>query len=136
MQWSTQYEEDYPHEDTLLLEMPSLIGQMHQSNNEALSTSNDSNAMSPTSVDQTDNMILPSVSEDPLIIEDISNTRQSSRNDATDTTGNQFYTPASTSYTIDDPTTSMSEVEELQALLLSWKQEHLLHILVSKLLFK
>lgn len=126
MEWPN--EDDYP--PTFLLGMPpNVMDQMHQSNNEAPSTPNDSNAM-PSTVDQTDN-ILPS-----LIIEDISNNTRSSRNDVTHTTGNQFCTRANTSDTLDDPSTSKSEVAELQDLLLSWKQEHLLDILVSKFIFK
>lgn len=86
MEWPMRQDEgdytrDYP--PTLLLGMPSnMMGQMHQSNNEAPSTSNGSNTMPPI-VDQIDNMILPSVSGDSsnkiphceqlIIIEDISN---------------------------------------------------------------
>lgn len=67
MEWPMRQDEgdytrDYP--PTLLLGMPSnMMGQMHQSNNEAPSTSNGSNTMPPT-VDQIGNMILPSVSGD------------------------------------------------------------------------
>lgn len=120
------YTRDYP--PTLLLGIPSnMMGQIHQSNNEAPSTSNGSNTMPPT-VDQIDNIILPSVSGDSsnkiphcdqlIIIEDISNNTRS-RSDVTDTTGNQFYTPASTSDTLDDSSTSKTEVGELRDLLLS-----------------